>query len=62
MYGVFYGGIAIFSSLGALSFGYIWQNFEQSDALVFSLVGTITVFLFSLMKSNKEISTNTFEN
>ena len=56
MYGVFYGGIAIFSSLGALSFGYIWQNFGQSDALVFSLVGTIIVFIVSLMKSNKKIS------
>jgi len=56
MYGVFYGGIAIFSSLGALSFGYIWQSFGQSDALVFSLVGTIIVFIVSLMKSNKRIS------
>ncbi len=56
MYGVFYGGIAIFSSLGALSFGYIWQNFGQSDALVFSLAGIIIIFLFSLMKSNKKIT------
>ncbi len=55
IYGVFYGGIAIFSSLGALSFGYIWQNFGQSSALMFSLVGTIIVFIVSLMKSNKEI-------
>ncbi len=53
IYGVFYGGIAIFSSLGALSFGYIWQNFGQSDALMFSLVGTVFVFLLSVIFKNK---------
>ena len=54
MYGVFYGGIAIFSSLGALSFGYIWQNFGQSDALIFSLVGIIIIiFIVLLFKERK---------
>ncbi len=53
MYGIFYGGIAIFSSLGALSFGYIWQNFGQSDALIFSLVGIIIIFIVLLFKERK---------
>ena len=49
IYGVFYGGIALFGSLGALSIGYIWQNFGQNSALIFSLCGTALVFLISLL-------------
>ena len=49
IYGVFYGGIALFGSLGALSIGYIWQNFGQNSALMFSLCGTTLVFLISLL-------------
>ena len=50
IYGVFYGGIAIFSSLGALSFGYIWQNFGQGSALIFSLTGMMMIFIVLLLK------------
>jgi MFS family permease len=53
IYGVFYGGIAIFSSLGALCFGYIWQNFGQNSALMFSLCGTVFVSLLSIIFKNK---------
>jgi len=53
IYGVFYGGIAIFSSLGALSFGYIWQNFGQSGALMFSLIGMMMIFTVLLMKERR---------
>ena len=58
IYGVFYGGIAVFSSLGALSFGYIWQNFGQENALIFSLIGTVIIFILVLIKSKKEIFNN----
>jgi len=53
IYGIFYGGVAIFSSLGALSFGYIWQNFGQSDALMFSFVGMIMIFIVLLLKERR---------
>ena len=53
IYGIFYGGIAIFSSLGALSFGYIWQNFGQSGALIFSCVGMIMIFIVLLLKERR---------
>lgn len=49
-YGFFYGAIALFSSLGALSIGYIWKYFGQSEALVFSLLGMSIVFMVSLFK------------
>ncbi|MBU1657458.1 MFS transporter [bacterium] len=48
IYGVFYGGLALFSSLGALSIGYIWQYFGQTNALIFSLVGMLTVSVVTL--------------
>jgi len=51
IYGLFYAGIALFSSLGALNIGYIWQKFGEDNALIFSLFGMIIVFLFSLLKS-----------
>ncbi len=51
IYGLFYAGIALFASLGALNIGYIWQNFGKDNALAFSLFGTIIVLFFSLLKS-----------
>jgi len=53
IYGIFYGGVAIFSSLGALSFGYIWQHFGQSSALMFSLMGMIIIFIVLLLKERR---------
>ncbi|MDO8453822.1 MAG: MFS transporter, partial [Sulfurimonas sp.] len=54
IYGIFYAGIALFSSLGALSIGYIWQYFGQSSALYFSLFGMMSVFVISLLKVDKK--------
>ena len=39
IYGVLYGGIAIFSAFGALVIGQIWSRFGFSDVVLFSLVG-----------------------
>ena len=39
IYGVLYGGIAIFSALGALVIGQIWSRFGFFDVTLFSLVG-----------------------
>ena len=46
VYGVFYGGMAVFSALGALSIGYIWKIFGFENMIFFSLSGTLSVSLF----------------
>ena len=48
VYGVLYGGTAIFSALGALTVGQIWSRFGFSDVVLFSLMGCgiITFILF----------------
>ena len=53
IYGIFYAGIALFSSLGALSIGYIWHYFGQESALCFSLFGMIITFVVSLLKIDR---------
>jgi len=52
VFGVFYGGVAIFSSLGALFIGYLWQNYGVDIVLKFSLIGMsiITIFQYLLRK------------
>jgi len=48
IYGILYGGVAIFSALGALVIGQIWARFGWIDVAVLSLVGCgfITFVLF----------------
>ncbi|SFV62965.1 major facilitator superfamily MFS_1 [hydrothermal vent metagenome] len=48
VYGVFYGGIAIFSAVGALLVGEIWTRFDFSTVILFSLFGCgiVTCLLF----------------
>lgn len=49
VYGVFYGGVAIFSSLGALVIGYIWHYFGINVVLIYSFVGMlimVSILLF----------------
>jgi len=43
VYGILYGGVAIFSALGALVIGEIWHIYSFHEVLLFSLSGTITV-------------------
>lgn len=54
IYGIYYGGIALFSSLGALSIGYIWKYFGQNSALLFSLVGMSVIFIILLVSTERE--------
>ena len=51
VYGVFYGGVAIFSALGALTIGYIWQHFGIDTVLIFSISGMsfVIVLLFTTL-------------
>ena len=48
VYGIFYGGVALFASLGALLIGYIWEHFGFESAVRLSIVGLtlLTLLLF----------------
>jgi len=47
VYGVFYAGVALFGAVGAYICGMIWEHVGMSDAIVFSLAGTVlTLFAF----------------
>ena len=51
VYGIFYAGIAISSSSGAIVIGQIWEKIGQKEAEIFSLSGLIFVFLIYLFLS-----------
>ncbi len=51
VFGILYGGIAIFSSLGALVIGFIWKLYGFYFALNFSEIGMIIVFILLVTKS-----------
>jgi len=55
VFGIFYGGVAICSSLGALTIGYLWQNYGVDSVLKFSLVGMILITILMLLKSKRLI-------
>jgi len=49
VYGFFYAGVALFGAVGAYVCGMIWEHVGMSDAIVFSLAGTIlTLFAFMI--------------
>jgi len=50
IYGIFYGGIAISSSIGTIIIGEIWQKFGEKYALIYSFIGIFIVFLVYLSK------------
>ncbi|WP_297433149.1 MFS transporter [Sulfurimonas sp.] len=50
VFGVFYGGVAISTALGALAIGYIWQLYGFDRAMLFSEVGMSLMFLILLLK------------
>ena len=45
VFGLFYGGIAIFSALGALIVGFVWQRYSFENAINLSLIGSIVVMI-----------------
>ena len=51
IFGIFYGGIAIFNSAGALIIGYIWQYYGINTVLKFSFIGMLSVFFISLLNT-----------
>lgn len=48
VYGIFYGGVALFASLGALLVGYIWEHYGFDSAVLLSITGlsVLTLLLF----------------
>jgi MFS family permease len=51
VYGILYGGVALFSSLGAIVIGEIWQKFGDNYAIIFSLVGvSFMSFILIILK------------
>jgi MFS family permease len=50
VFGVFYGGVAIFSALGALSIGFVWKVYGFEGAMLFSEAGMSVMFLALLLK------------
>ncbi len=53
VYGVFYGGVAIFSSLGALVIGYIWQHYGMENVLKFSVTGMLFITSLLIFRGEK---------
>ncbi len=51
VYGIFYGGIALASSLGAIIIGQIWERLGERAAEIFSISGLVLIFLFYLILS-----------
>jgi len=45
VYGIFYGGIALTSSLGAIIIGQLWKQFGFETVILFSLSGMIILLL-----------------
>ena len=45
VFGVFYGGVAVFSALGAVVIGYIWKNYGFENAVLLSEAGMGVMFL-----------------
>lgn len=58
VYGVLYGGVALFGALGALVTGMIWKQYDAQSAILFSLAGMAVVFLgyvVCLMRGDKNV-------
>ena len=55
VYGILYGGVALFGALGALVTGVIWKQYDAQSAVLFSLVGMGVVFITYLfvLKASK---------
>ncbi|HHD75861.1 MAG TPA: MFS transporter [Campylobacterales bacterium] len=53
VYGVLYGGVALFGALGALVTGVIWKIWGEDGAILFSMVGMVVMLLIYLLVLKK---------
>ncbi len=49
VYGIFYGGVAINSSFGAIIIGQIWEKLGEKSAEIFSISGICIIFVLYLI-------------
>lgn len=55
IFGIFYAGIAIFSALGSLIIGYLWEHYSFELVYWFSIIGmTVLMLVFLPMYSNNQ--------
>ncbi|WP_415396097.1 MFS transporter [Sulfurimonas sp. CS5] len=54
IFGVFYGGVAISSALGALVIGYIWKLYGFESVVVFSVLGMLALTFLLLILVKKQ--------
>jgi MFS family permease len=45
VYGILYGGVALFGALGALVTGMIWKHYDAQSVILFSLGGMGLMFI-----------------
>jgi hypothetical protein len=50
VFGVFYGGIALFGSLGAIVAGYLWKIYGFESLALFSEIGMFSMLVLLLLK------------
>jgi MFS family permease len=55
VYGILYGGVALFGALGALVTGVIWKHFDGDTAILFSLGGMGVMLLIYLFVLRREM-------
>ncbi len=58
IYGVLYGGIALFSAFGALMMGYIWKIFGVETMMQLSIGGTFAILILLLLYTISTRSSN----
>jgi MFS family permease len=58
IYGIFYGGVAISASLGAVVIGLLWSHFSQNFVFLFSSIGLFIMIIlsFKIIHQNKNQS------
>jgi len=57
VYGILYGGVALFGALGALVTGVIWEHYGSQNAMLFSLIGMGLMLLghITILKGKKYV-------
>ncbi len=56
VYGILYGGVALFGALGAVTTGMIWKHYDAQGAILFSLLGMSVMlvgYLVCLRRENR---------
>jgi len=63
LFGIFYGGVALSASLGALLMGYVWEHYGVEKAIFVSITGLIhpILFLFVLIMKKRTARKNRME-